>query len=100
MFDPNSILAGPRFRQDRLTLEAAWRFQLVAPLMTVSLSKLQRQHIRARILAEEHRHPWRGLVRVAERSLRRWCAQYRRVRLNKRHQSPIGFCANAVPARL
>ena len=72
MFDPNSILAGPRFRQDRLTLEAAWRFQLVAPLMATSLTELQRQHIRARLLAEEHRHPWRGLVRVYELSLRRW----------------------------
>jgi transposase InsO family protein len=81
MFDPNSILTGPRFRQDRLTLEAAWRFQLVAPLMAISLSKLQRQHIRARILAEEHQHPWRGLVRVSERSLRRWSAQYRKSQL-------------------
>lgn len=77
MFDPNSILAGPRFRQDRLTLEAAWRFQLVAPLMSPSLTKLQRQHIRARLLAEEHQHPWRGMVRISERSLRRWCAAYR-----------------------
>jgi transposase InsO family protein len=81
MIDPNSILAGPRFRQDRLTLEAAWRFQIVAPMMAASLTKPQRQHIRARILAEEHTHPWRGRVRVSERSLRRWCAQYRKSQL-------------------
>lgn len=103
MFDPNSILAGPRFRQDRLTLEAAWRFQLVAPLMTVSLSELQRQHIRARLLAEEHRHPWRGLVRVSERSLRRWCALYRKSQLPglvARRRNDRGACRTIPPDAL
>lgn len=77
MIDPDSILAGPRFRQDRLNLDAAWRFQLVAPLMAVGLSKFKRQHVRARLLAESHQHPWRGVLRVSQRTLRRWCAQYR-----------------------
>lgn len=100
MLDPNSILAGPRFRQDRLNLEAAWRFQLVAPLMATSLSKLQRQHVRAQLLAEGHRHPWRGMVKISERSLRRWCALYRRSQLGglvTRRRNDRGSC-RTIPA--
>tara|TARA_B100001105_G_C22394886_1_gene446218 strand:- start:814 stop:2181 length:1368 start_codon:yes stop_codon:yes gene_type:complete len=103
MFDPNSILAGPRFRQDRLNLEAAWRFQLVAPLMAISLTKLQRQHVRARLLAERHQHPWRGAVAISERSLRRWCASYRKSQLSglvARRRNDRGSCRGIPPEAL
>ena len=77
MIDPNSILGNPRYRKDRQTLEAAWRFQLIAPLLDSQFPKGFRRSIRARILAEPHDHPWRGQVRVSSRTLRRWCALYR-----------------------
>ena len=82
MIDPNSILGDPRYRKDRLHLEAAWRFQLIASLLDKQLTKAARHIIRMRLLTERHDHPWRGKVKVSSRTLRRWCAQYRLFRLS------------------
>ena len=81
MFDPNSILDNPSHRQEQLLLEAAWRFQLVAPLLEPTLSREEAASMRQRLLSQKHLHPWRGLVSVSARSLRRWCRAYREHRL-------------------
>ena len=81
MLDPNHILGDPKYRKDRLLLEAAWRFQLIAPLVDPNRSKAERQGIRKWLLAEIHQHPWLGPVSLSARSLRRWCQQYRTSRL-------------------
>ena len=82
LIDPNSILGDPRYRKDRQTVEAAWRFQLIAPLLDSQSSKWARHIIRARILTERHDHPWRGPIQVSARTLRRWGALYRQSRLS------------------
>ena len=81
MFDPNSILGDPRHRQEQLLLEAAWRFQLVAPLLDPLRSATQKTELRKQLIGEKHVHPWRGLISVSARSLRRWCNAYRQHRL-------------------
>ena len=81
MFDPNSILGDIKHRRERQILEGAWRFQLVAPLLDLRLSKADRQSIRAKLVAQKHVHPWRGAISVSPRTLRRWTAQYRKLRL-------------------
>lgn len=81
MFDPNSILGDPRHRQEQLLLEAAWRFQLVAPLLDPLRSANQKSELRKQLTTEKHVHPWRGLVPVSARSLRRWCSAYREQKL-------------------
>lgn len=81
MFDPNSILGDPRHRQEQLLLEAAWRFQLVAPLLDPLKSASQRSELRSLLISQKHAHPWRGLVSVSARSLRRWCSAYREHKL-------------------
>jgi putative transposase len=82
MIDPNHVLGSPSHRRDRQALEAAWRFQLIAPLLDPRLPWLRRQSLRALVLSEYHDHPWRGKVKVSPRTLRRWCAQYRKFRLS------------------
>jgi transposase InsO family protein len=56
-------------------LEAAWRHQLIAPLLRGS-DKSKRQY-KAQITSEPVDHPWRGKVSVSCRSLRRWARLFR-----------------------
>ena len=81
LIDPNHILGDPAYRKDRQALEASWRFNLIAPLLDSRLSNSIRQLHRRRILTSTQQHPWRGDVNVSSRTLRRWCAAYRRSRL-------------------
>lgn len=83
MADPDSILARltPHYRKEQLLLEAAWRYQVMSPLLLPGLSRQQKTEIRRRILEAGHQHPWRGQVSVSARSLRRWCRQYKLKRL-------------------
>lgn len=81
MFDPNSILGNHRYRQEQLLLEAAWRFQLVAPLVDPDRSAAEKAILRQQMIGCKHQHPWRGEVSVSSRSLRRWCKAYREQRL-------------------
>jgi len=55
MIDPNHILGSPGYRKDRQALEAAWRFQLIAPLLDSRLSKSAKQIIRNRLAKEQCR---------------------------------------------
>jgi putative transposase len=80
--DPNHILGDPRFRQEQLILEAAWRFQLIAPLLNGLYSGRQKELFRREVLKQKHTHPWRGDVSVSARTLRRWCQHYRESRLS------------------
>jgi putative transposase len=82
MFDPNPILLDPKFRHERRQLEMAWRFGNIAPLMDPTLSKSQRQKIKAKLLEETHEHPWLGPVSLSERSLRRWCCAFKKNHLS------------------
>jgi transposase InsO family protein len=77
MFDPDKLFCGARFRREQLLLEAAWRFQLVAPLLGDQLDPEAKARLRKHLVVEKQQHPYRGEVRVSERSLRRWCQAYR-----------------------
>lgn len=57
-------------------LEAAWRHQLIAPLLRGPADHTLQY--RARITSEPVDHPWRGKVSVSSRSLRRWAQLFRR----------------------
>ena len=74
MFDPNSILGDPRHRQEQLLLEAAWRFQLVAPLLDPLRNANQKAELGKQLTSGKPVNPWRGLVPVVARSFRRWCS--------------------------
>lgn len=82
MIDPDHILSRPDLRQEQLLLEAAWRYQLIAPLISELATPEQKTRARARLLEEPQQHPWRGPVRVSARSVRRWCRIYREKQLN------------------
>lgn len=58
---------------DRGLLEAAWRFQLVAPLVRGQMTREERAGYREALLAAPVDHPWRGRMRLSARTLRRWC---------------------------
>lgn len=62
---------------DSNLLEAAWRFQVVAPLVRGSMSRQEREDYRKALLAETMEHPLRGRVRLSPRTLRRWCKMAR-----------------------
>lgn len=62
---------------DRNLLEAAWRFQLVAPLVKGLRSRQEREDYRKELLAVPVEHPSRGRVRLSSRTLRRWCRMAR-----------------------
>jgi putative transposase len=64
-----------------LFLEAAWRFQLLAPLVDSRISKEEKSALRKRLLTEKHEHPWRGATSLSSRTIRRWCAQFRKDKL-------------------
>ena len=79
MLDPDALLkTGPLPDAERRLLEAAWRFQVVAPLLDANLTEDDKRRIRQNLVAESLDHPWRGKVQVSERTLRRWCLNYRR----------------------
>lgn len=84
MADPDSILAklGSRYRKEQLLLEAAWRYQVMSPLLQPGLSPQQKTETRKRIVQAPHPHPWRGEVRISGRTLRRWYQLYARNRLD------------------
>ncbi len=65
---------------DRAVLEAAWRYQLIAPLLT-SDDRVKKQSYRKQLLSKPTRHPDRGEIKLSARTLRRWCQQYRQERL-------------------
>lgn len=58
---------------DRNLLEAAWRFQVVAPLLPGRMSRQERTEHRKALLKEPVDHPWRGRLPLSARTLRRWC---------------------------
>lgn len=101
MFDPNHILSCPKYRHEQLLLEAAWRYQLIAPLMSPSLGTQQKSQLRQELTTRPQPHPWRGLVPVSARSLRRWCQQYRQEHLKGITLKPrrdLGVCRLPVQA--
>ncbi|MCA9791295.1 MAG: DDE-type integrase/transposase/recombinase [Candidatus Eremiobacteraeota bacterium] len=57
--------------------EAAWRFQLIAPLVNPELSEDRKREHRSELLARMAEHPFRGPVTLKARTLRRWCKNYR-----------------------
>jgi transposase InsO family protein len=63
---------------DRALLEGAWRYQLIAPLLDSKTPRHGRDRYRAELLKEKVEHPWRGLVRISARTLRRWCSKARK----------------------
>ena len=76
MTDPNPILGDPKYRKEQLVIEGAWRFQMIAPLVDLTRPAAERAEVRRRLLSEKQPHPWRGLVAISARSLRRWCQAY------------------------
>lgn len=61
---------------DQAVLEAAWRYQLIAPLLTADERETKRAY-REELLAKPALHPFRGEIALSARTLRRWCRRYR-----------------------
>jgi putative transposase len=61
---------------DPAYLEAAWRYQLVAPLLN-SASECDKSRYRAHLLEGPVEHPFRGKITIGARTLRRWCQRHR-----------------------
>lgn len=53
----------------------------MAPLLDPPKSASHRSELRSLLISQKHAHPWRGLVSVSARSLRRWCSAYREHKL-------------------
>lgn len=85
MADPQGILAQPeifgRPGHNRSLLEAGWRFQLIGRLLDDGLSRAERQRLWAELTSHPVDHPWRGSIRLAARTMRRWCQRYRKLGL-------------------
>lgn len=85
MADPQGILNQPeifgRPGQERRLLEAGWRFQLVGPLLAENLSRSERHRLWVELVTRAVEHPWRGLVKLGARTMRRWCQRYRKLGL-------------------
>lgn len=62
---------------DPAYLEAAWRYQLVAPLLLKGSSVDEKSQYRAKLLAEPVDHPYRGKCTIGARTIRRWCQRHR-----------------------
>jgi putative transposase len=77
MFDLDDIMKSPLHPQEHLLVDAAWRFQLVAPLLGKHLDAAAKTRLRQKLVTEKHSHPLRGDVKVSARTLRRWCKTYR-----------------------
>jgi len=100
LFDPNHILGAPEYRKDQLLLEAAWRYQIIAPLVDGGRPKTEMQEIRKLLLRTPQPHPWRGEVKLTARTLRRWCRSFRVYRLAGLTLSPRkdSGCSRKLPA--
>ena len=57
---------------DQAYLEAAWRYQLVAPLLLKSASETDKSRYRAQLLSGPIEHPFRGKITIGARTIRRW----------------------------
>lgn len=57
--------------------EAAWRFQLIAPLLSPDMDEDKKRQHRSELLASAVEHPFRGPTPLKARTLRRWCQKYR-----------------------
>lgn len=79
MNDPEAILGKVLVLDgaQRRMMEAGWRFQLIGPLLDDNQTEEQKGRHRADVLERLHEHPWRGPIKVAGRTLRRWCRTYR-----------------------
>jgi transposase InsO family protein len=62
---------------DPAYLEAAWRYQLVAPLLLKGASEVDKSRYRAQLLAGPVEHPFRGKMTIGARTIRRWCQRHR-----------------------
>lgn len=82
MSDPDNILGNAKFRKEQLLLEAAWRYQIVAPLLSSKVDSEFKSRHRQRSVTEKQLHPFRGEISVSARSLRRWCQAYRKEQLD------------------
>jgi len=70
-------------------VEAAFRFQIVSPLLNDSLSKEDKKSYRRSILRHKQEHPTRGPIRITSRTLRRWTRAYRDAEPNRRVDSLV-----------
>ena len=79
MHDPNDILRklADRPGAERRLMEAAWRFQMIAPLLDEQLTRKAKRAYRQDQLKGRVQHPFRGPVSLSARNLRRWCQDYR-----------------------
>lgn len=81
MIDKDRILRRHEAAEDRMyergLLVAAWRFQMIGPLVDPVLSAEQRQDYRQRLLSESVSSPWGPARRLSSRTVRRWCAAYK-----------------------
>lgn len=82
MIDSDRILRRQEAAADQIyergLLVAAWRFQLIGPLLDASLSPDAQQAARQRLLSDRVLSPWGPAWRLSARTLRRWCAAYRK----------------------
>jgi transposase InsO family protein len=83
---------------DSACLEAAWRYQLVAPLLK-STSTAEKSKYRARLLAEPVEHPYLGKITIGARTIRRWCQRHREKGLKGlvRHKRKDKGALKAIP---
>lgn len=61
---------------DSSILEAAWRHQLIAPLLK-DTDELRKTEYRTRLTGNPVEHPWQGQIKIGARTVRRWCQRYR-----------------------
>lgn len=61
---------------DQALMEAAWRYQLIAPLFSES-DPVRKTAYRKEITTEPQHHPFHGKITVGARTVRRWCQNYR-----------------------
>lgn len=62
---------------DRQLMEAAWRYQIVAPLLDPTLPPGEKVKIRRELLERPVFHHEAGEVKLSARTIRRWCRAYR-----------------------
>ena len=57
--------------------ELAFRYSLLSPLLDPKVPREEKAIYRKMLLSHAHEHPTRGLIRVSERTLRRWLQRCR-----------------------